>query len=81
MEKTRTMSNPLGTERIGKLMVLSLLRQIIVLVPTVVILGAVGDVTTVLWAGPISDTVACIASLIALVLSWKKVFHKEEHVR
>lgn len=61
--------------------VLSLLRQIIVLVPTVVILGAVGDVTTVLWAGPISDTVACIASLIALVLSWKKVFHKEEHVR
>lgn len=61
--------------------VLSLLRQIIVLVPTVVILGTVGDVTTVLWAGPISDTVACIASLIALVLSWKKVFHKEEHVK
>ena len=61
--------------------VLSLLRQIIVLVPTVLILGAVGDVTTVLWAGPISDLAACIASLIALALSWKKIFCEEGHVK
>lgn len=61
--------------------VLSLLRQIIVLVPTVLILGAVGDVTTVLWAGPISDGVACIASLIALALCWKKIFAKEGQVK
>lgn len=47
--------------------VLSLLRQIIVLVPAVLILGAVGNVTTVLWAGPISDSISCIASLITLV--------------
>lgn len=58
--------------------VLSLLRQIVVLVPTVLILGAVGDVTTVLWAGPISDGVSCIASLITLGFCWKKIFRKEE---
>lgn len=58
--------------------VLSLLRQIVVLVPSVLILGAVGDVTTVLWAGPISDGISCIASLVALVFCWKKIFYKEE---
>lgn len=61
--------------------VLSLLRQIIVLVPAVLILGAVGDVTTVLWAGPISDSISCIASLITLVFCWKKIFPKEENVK
>lgn len=58
--------------------VLSLLRQIVILVPAVLILGSVGDVITVLWAGPISDGVSCIASLITLGLCWKKIFHKEE---
>lgn len=58
--------------------VLSLLRQIVVLVPAVLILGAVGDVITVLWAGPISDGISCIASLITLGFCWKKIFHKEE---
>lgn len=58
--------------------VLSLLRQIVVLVPAVLILGAVGGVTTVLWAGPISDGISCIASIITLVFCWKKIFRKEE---
>lgn len=58
--------------------ILSLLRQIVVLVPAVLILGAVGDVTTVLWAGPISDGVSCIASLITLGFCWEKVFYKEK---
>lgn len=58
--------------------VLSLLRQIVILVPAVLILGAVGNVTTVLWAGPISDGVSCITSLITLGFCWKRIFHKEE---
>ena len=61
--------------------VLSLLRQIVVLVPAVLLLGAFGDVTTVLWAGPISDSIACIASLITLGFCWKKIFHKEENIK
>lgn len=58
--------------------VLSLLRQIVILVPAVLILGAVGDVLTVLWAGPISDGASCIISIVTLLFCWKKIFHKEE---
>ena len=59
-------------------MALSLLRQIVILVPAVIILGAVGGVTAVLWAGPISDTVSCIISLLTLGVCWKKIFEEEE---
>ena len=59
-------------------MILSLLRQIVILVPAVIILGAVGGVTAVLWAGPISDTVSCVASLLTLGVCWKKIFEEEE---
>lgn len=55
--------------------VLSLLRQIVVLVPSVLILGAVGDATTVLWAGPIADSVSFIFSLATLIFCWKKIFY------
>lgn len=58
-------------------MVLSLLRQIVILVPAVLLLGSTGNVLNVLWAGPISDAGACVASLAALAMYWKKIFHKE----
>ena len=54
--------------------VLSLLRQIVILVPAILILGAVGTVTTVLWAGPIADSLSCIVSLATLAICWKKIF-------
>lgn len=58
-------------------MVLSLLRQIVLLVPAVLLLGSTGNVLNVLWAGPISDVGACVVSLAALAMYWKKIFHKE----
>lgn len=58
--------------------ILSLLRQIIILVPAVLIIGAVGSVTDVLWAGPISDTISCVISLLTIAFCWKRIFHKEE---
>ena len=59
--------------------VLSLLRQIVILVPAILILGAAGTVTTVLWAGPIADSLSCIASLITLAICWKKIFTLQEN--
>lgn len=56
--------------------ILSLLRQIVILVPAVLLLGSTGNVLKVLWAGPISDAGACIVSIAALVMYWKKIFHK-----
>lgn len=58
--------------------ILSLLRQIVVLVPAILILGSTGDVMKVLWAGPISDGISCVASIIAIVGCWKKMFEKKE---
>ena len=42
------------------------------------ILGASGEVTRVLWAGPIADALSCIVSVIVLVAFWKKVFNDKE---
>ena len=58
--------------------VLTLLRQIVIFVPTILILGASGEVTRVLWAGPIADALSCIVSVIVLVAFWKKVFNDKE---
>ena len=58
--------------------ILSLARQIVILVPAIVILGQVGGVTGILWAGPISDVLACILSLVMVAAYWKKIFPVEE---
>lgn len=69
-------------DRVKKLLKNALIASttvmVVVLVPAVLILGTVGDVTTVLWAGPISDSVA---SIITLVVCWKKTFRKEKKVK
>ena len=59
--------------------ILSLARQIVILVPTIIILGNLGGVEGILWAGPISDVLACILSLIMVAAYWKHIFpaHKE----
>lgn len=59
--------------------VLTLLRQIVIFIPTILILNALGDIRTVLWTGPISDGLSCIVSIIVLAFSWKKIFIKEEN--
>ena len=62
----------------GQATLLTLLRQIIIFVPTALILGASGDVIRVLWTGPIADTISCAASLAVLAIYWKKVFREGE---
>lgn len=58
--------------------ILSLARQIVVLVPAIAILGHIGGVEGVLWAGPVSDVLACILSLIMVAVYWKKIFSTKE---
>ncbi len=60
--------------------VLTLLRQIVIFVPTIMILGATGDVTKVLWAGPIADATSCVVSLAVLLVYWKKVFKEDKKI-
>lgn len=53
---------------------LSLSRQIVFLVPGLIILGHFTGVEGLLWAGPISDILAGVISLITVFVYWKSIF-------
>lgn len=53
---------------------LSLSRQILFLIPAMLLFGHFFGVEGVLWAGPFSDGLSGIISLIAVAACWKKIF-------
>lgn len=53
---------------------LSFLRQIILLIPAIIILGNLASVEGILWAGPFSDGLSGIISIIVVAFYWKRVF-------
>ncbi len=56
-----------------KAMILSLMRDVIILVPGVCILGLCGNLYTMLWAGPVSDIGAFIVTLIFATIECRKI--------
>lgn len=56
---------------------LSLSRQIIFLIPAMLLFGYLWGVEGILWAGPVGDGLSGVISLITLGVSWKKIFSKE----
>ncbi len=56
-----------------KAMILSLMRDVIILVPGVCILGLCGNLYTMLWAGPISDIGAFIVTVIFVTMECRKI--------
>lgn len=56
-----------------KAMTLSLMRDVILLVPGVCIFGLCGDLYTMLWAGPVSDIGAFIVTVIFVTIECKKI--------
>lgn len=56
-----------------KAMTLSLMRDVILLVPGVCILGLCGNLYTMLWAGPISDIGAFIVTVIFVSIECRKI--------
>lgn len=61
-----------------KAMILSLMRDVILLVPGVCILGLCGNLYTMLWAGPIADIGSFIVTVIFVSIEYKKI-QKLEH--
>lgn len=57
---------------------LSLSRQIVFLVPGLIILGVLTGVEGLLWAGPFADITAGIISMITVRVCWKKIFREEK---
>lgn len=60
-------------DRPYKAMLLSLMRDVILLVPGVCILGLCGNLYTMLWAGPIADVGALIVTIILVSMEYKKI--------
>lgn len=59
-----------------KAMTLSLMRDVILLVPGVCIFGLCGNLYTMLWAGPVSDIGAFIVTVIFATIECKKIKYK-----
>lgn len=57
--------------------VLTLSRQIILLIPAMLIFGITMGVEGVLWSGCVSDALSGIIALIALRMYWNKIFDTE----
>lgn len=56
-----------------KAMILSLMRDVILLVPGVCLLGLLGNLYTMLWAGPIADVGSFIVTVIFVTIECKKI--------
>lgn len=54
--------------------ILSLSKQIIFQIPVTLIMPIFMGVDGILWAGPVSDVLALAATLIVLLIYWKKIF-------
>ncbi len=56
---------------------LTFLRQILILIPAILILGFVTGINGLLWSGAISDAGSGIIALITVAISWKTLFPSE----
>lgn len=56
-----------------KAMTLSLMRDVILLVPGVCVFGLCGNLYTMLWAGPVSDIGAFIVTVIFVTIECRKI--------
>ena len=56
---------------------LSLSRQILFLIPAMLLFGYLWGVEGILWAGPVGDGLSGVISLMTLGAFWKKIFNKE----
>ena len=53
---------------------ISLSKQIIFMIPAMIILSNIVGVEGVLWAGPVSDALSFILTVLLLTFSWKSIF-------
>ncbi len=60
-----------------KAMILSLMRDIVFLVPGVCLFGFLGDVETMLWAGILSDVLSFLITMAVVLVECKKLKHSQ----
>ena len=61
----------------GRAVFISLSRQVIFFIPSVILLAVFGGVTALLWSAAIADFLAGAVAIVITIFSWKKVFKKD----
>ena len=61
-------------------LILTIIRQLVTMIPAMLILGKLFGVEGVLWAGPVSITLTAIVSIIFLAREWKELTIKEKAI-
>lgn len=57
--------------------VCSMSRQIVFMIPSMILLGKISGIEGILWAGPVADTFSAVIAGAMLVLFWKKIFKEK----
>ena len=57
--------------------VCSMSRQIVFMIPSMIILGKLTGIEGILWAGPVADTFSAVIAGVLLVLFWKRIFKEK----
>ena len=57
-------------------MIISICRQLLVLLPSAYILSLTGNVNNVWFAFPIAEVVACVLTIVFMIVMNKKIFSK-----
>ncbi len=60
--------------------IISLSKQIIFMIPAILILSPRIGVEGVLWSGPVADLLSFILAVLLLVFSWKSIFNEKASV-
>lgn len=57
--------------------VCSMSRQIVFMIPSMILLGKLSGIEGILWAGPVADTFSAVIAGVMLMLFWKKIFKEK----
>ena len=57
--------------------VCSMSRQIVFMIPSMILLGKLTGIEGILWAGPVADTFSAVIAGVLLVLFWKRIFEEK----
>lgn len=57
--------------------VCSMSRQIVFMIPSMILLGKLSGIEGILWAGPVADAFSAVIAGVMLMVFWKKIFKEK----
>lgn len=60
---------------------ISMSRQVIILIPAMVVFAYIFGVEGLLWAGPFADAFSAVITMVIVLFSWKKIFYADTKIK